>query len=292
MIKIETIIYKNSNGDKVVFNNIRPYILESVSGIGSPGIDSITTKSIGHGSYFHTNYLDERIISINVGIFGNSRRDMFKKRDELISILNPNLDGLLIYKNDYLERQIECKVYSGPNYSSKLRRLQKLTIEFICPDPMFKDLVPENNEMATIIPNFKFPLKIPKQSGIEFGIIESNPIGNIINHGDINTGFIVEFKAKGTVINPRIMNIYTREFISVCIKLEANEILKINTNFNNKKVEYINKDNEVENIFSLIDIDSTFFQLKVGDNHLKYDAEKGIDNLHVNIYYNNNYWGC
>ncbi len=70
----------------------------------------------------------------------------------------------------------------------------------------------------------------------------------------------------------------------------AGEIITVNTNVGAKKV--IDNLNGVEtNILNLIDLDSTFLQLGVGDNLLRYDADTNLDNLEVNIYYNPFYLG-
>ncbi len=289
---MEKVIYINSRGEEVVFGNARPFILEKITGLGSPGIDSVTTKSIGDGTYFHKNFLDERIITIDLGIFGNSKKDMYKIRENLVSIMNPKLEGTLIYKNSYLTRKINCRVFSGPNYSLKIKRMQKMQIQFICPDPMFKDLIETNEIMATVIPSFQFPLEIPVKAGVEFGLIQSNPIKNIRNDGDVDSGFIVEFKANGKVVNPSLLNIYTREYIKVYIELNDGQTLRVNTNFNNKKVELIDDIGNIQNVFKHIDVNMNFFRLSLGDNYLKYDAEVGIENLYVNLSYDNNYWGC
>lgn len=271
---------------------MRPFILEEIDGIGAVDIDTVTTKSIGDGVYYHGNSLDERIISINVGIRGNDKKDMFALRDKLISLLSPKNNGLLIYENDHLKRQIECRVYSGPNYSTKHRKVQKMNIQFICPSPFFTDIAGENESMAKVVANFEFPLSIDINEGIEFGVVESNPLGNVINKGDQPTGFIVEFKANGTVVNPSILNVDTREIMKVNITLEGNETLRINTNFGKKRIELIDKTGEIQNVFHKIDIESEFFQLYRGDNWLRFDADEGVNSLFVNILYDNQYWGC
>lgn len=48
--------------------------------------------------------------------------------------------------------------------------------------------------------------------------------------------------------------------------------------------------NGVENnYFKYRDLDSTWLQLDVGDNLFRYDADTGIDNLEVYIYFHSKY---
>jgi hypothetical protein len=37
------------------------------------------------------------------------------------------------------------------------------------------------------------------------------------------------------------------------------------------------------------DIDSKWLQLEVGDNHFRYNADEGIDNLEVFVFFNNQF---
>jgi hypothetical protein len=44
-------------------------------------------------------------------------------------------------------------------------------------------------------------------------------------------------------------------------------------------------------VFNYIDLQTTFLQLDIGDNLLRYDAESGLDNLEVAIYFTPKYVG-
>jgi len=128
------------------------------------------------------------------------------------------------------------------------------------------------------------------KTGIIMGLREPSLIVNALNTGNVESGMIIEFKALGTLTNPSILNVETQEFFKVNKSMVAGEIITVNTNVGAKKV--IDNLNGVEtNILNLIDLDSTFLQLGVGDNLLRYDADTNLDNLEVNIYYNPFYLG-
>jgi hypothetical protein len=47
-----------------------------------------------------------------------------------------------------------------------------------------------------------------------------------------------------------------------------------------------------QNAFNLLDIGSTFMQLAVGENTLRYDAETNLESLEVTVIYSPSYLGA
>ena len=45
------------------------------------------------------------------------------------------------------------------------------------------------------------------------------------------------------------------------------------------------------NIYRYMDVDSTFLQLDIGDNTFRYDADDGLSNLEVTVYFAQKYLG-
>ena len=93
-------------------------------------------------------------------------------------------------------------------------------------------------------------------------------------------------KALATVVNPSVLNIYTHDFIKIMQTLQKGDVLEITTYANNKRVVINKADGTTKNVFNWITLDSEFLQLAVGDNLFRYDAESGLDNLEMTIYYN------
>lgn len=119
-----------------------------------------------------------------------------------------------------------------------------------------------------------------------FGHRVSNLICNIYNAGDVETGMRIQLKALATVVNPSVLNIYTHDFIKIMQTLQKGDVLEITTYANNKRVVINKADGTTKNVFNWITLDSEFLQLAVGDNLFRYDAESGLDNLEMTIYYN------
>jgi len=286
---MQKLIFTNNRGQSIELNNSGPFKLKKFEQ-GNPKTTIISTKSPGQdGKTYHETLLEERSPQIEGIIDGVDDLDLFNKRTYLYSVFNPKIQGTLTYINDSGTHKIDCIVQDGPALKDKVEYVQEFLIQLYCPDPYYKDLQETKEEIALWVGSFEFPLEIT-EPGIEIGHRVSTLIVNANNSGDIACGMRVEFTALASVVNPSILKVYTQEFIKVKRTLESGDKLVITTHFGKKSVELI-KNGVSLNVFNYIDLNTTFLQLEVGDNLLRYDAEQGIDNLEVAIYYTPQYVG-
>ena len=110
------------------------------------------------------------------------------------------------------------------------------------------------------------------------------------NEGDVSTGMRIEFRATGTLLNPVLLNMDTREYIRINAELQAGDVVTVNTEYGSKSAT-LSRNGVTENYFRYIDVDSTFMQLEIGKNVFRYDAEDNIDALEVTLYHSNKYLG-
>lgn len=288
---MQKLIFKNERGQSIELGNSAPFILTKIEGTGSPKTTILTSKSPGQdGRSHHGTLLEERILPIEGAIVGDTVEDMYTKRQKLCSIFNPKINGTLTYINNASEHVINCIVDTPPNFKEPVNDLQEFLIQLYCPDPLWSDLIEEKEEIALWVGDFHFPLIIPPE-GIIMGHRISNLIVNAKNKGDVECGMRIEFRALATVVNPSLFDVYTRKYIKVKRTLQAGDMLVINTSFGNKRVEMLKSNGTKINVFNYIDLPSEFLQLAVGDNLLRYDAEKGLDNLEMALYYKPLYTG-
>ena len=286
---MQKLVIENDKG-RVEFFNTRPFIFEKVTGLENPKSNNITTKSPGQdGVSLQSSNFDIRTILIAIHVVGETVQDMYFQRQKLYKILNGNLESKLIYTNDNKTHSINCKV-EDITEGNKFNNIQRLTIQLYCPDPFWNDLNEFKEEIALWVGQFTFPLIIPQDTGIRMGKRISNLIVNINNIGDVPCGMKIEFTALGTLTNPSLFNIHTREFIKLNTTMIAGDRIVIQTSFANKRIELI-RNNVTTNILHYIDWDSTFLQLETGDNLFRYDADTGIDNLECSVYYRPKYLG-
>jgi len=104
---------------------------------------------------------------------------------------------------------------------------------------------------------------------------------------------VIEFYARGTLKNPSLFNINTREFIKINKSMVAGEKIIVNTNYGKKKITQ-NINGVKADILNYLDIvggGDTFLQLDIGDNLFRYDADENLNNLEVSIYFSPQYLG-
>lgn len=283
--------YRNERGDTLIFGDKAPFLITKIDGLGSPQNQVFRNKSPNQdGTSYTSMNLDERNIVLEGVILESDRLLRQQDRDRLTRVFNPKLEGELTFERDGKIKKIDCIVEQGPDFPSNMQEnYQMFMISLLCPDPFFTDIEERREEIAVWQPAFEFPLDIPEE-GIEMGYREPSLIVNIENKGDVESGMRIVFRANATVTNPSLFNVNTREYFKINKTMEAGEIITVTTHFQNKRVE-LNKNGVISNAFNWIDLYSTFLQLDVGDNLLRYDAETGLDNLEVDIYHSPQYLG-
>lgn len=275
--------YENERGDSITLSYYEDdYILKDISGLDTLNNQINLIKGINNdGSMFTNMSVVEREISVSGMFLYNN--DLRKK---LLRVFNPKLKGKLHCLNN--DKVIECYIESTPLIKAN-GYIQDFNIELICPNPYLSDEKETKVTIAKWRAAFKFPMQL-KTPGILMGVKEPSLIVNVFNAGDVRCGMKIEFIAKGTVKNPSLFNVNTREYIKLNRTMIAGEKITINTNYGNKKIESL-INGVTKNILNYYDLTSTFLQLDIGDNLFRYDAEENLSNLEVSIYFTNQYLG-
>jgi len=286
----EKLIYKNELGKSLEISHSSVFFLQKVEGLGAIKNIIYTQKSPNQDGVTVTkDSLDLRDITIEGSINSTDREKVLAHRRILLQTFNPKLKGRLEYQLGEFKKEIDCKVEYAPILPHTDSKFKKFQIQLYCPNPFFKDTVESKEEIAIWRGSLEFPLELT-EVGIETGYRESSLIVNIFNAGDVECGIKIQFKALATVANPSIVNVDTMEYFKINKTMEAGEIITVTTHFQNKRVE-LYKNGVVSNAFNWIDLESTFLQLDVGDNLLRYNADEGIDNLEVSIWHTPQYLG-
>ena len=285
------LIYQNDNGNTLEFGGRPPFLVTLIDGLGSVQNEISTSKSpYQDGVSVNNKSLSERHLTLEGVIITRTREERQRSRRKLIQMFNPKSNGELTIYQDGEIRRIDCIPELAPSFpSAKQENYQPFMINLYCPNPYWQDINTTKEEVAIWRGSFEFPLELVEE-GIEMGYREPSLIVNILNKGDVATGMRIQFKALATVVNPSFFNVNTREYFKVNRTMEAGEIITVTTHFQNKRVE-LNKNGLVSNAFNWIDFQSTFLQLNPGDNLLRYDADEGLENLAVTIYYTPQYLG-
>lgn len=225
-----------------------------------------------------------------VGWIVGDEQQRRKQRNFLSSFFNPNDEFEMLVENDY---KLTFSIANSIKYSTVRQENNnvffKFSIEGTANDPMWKNTDEQKVIGASTTPLFRFPLIIPEDEGVVFGVRTPSSIVTINNNGDIVTGFRILINAYGTVVNPAIYNAVTQEYIKIEKTLSAGENLEINTVINQRKAVGQNgSNNDWSNYYIYRDIDSTWLSLNVGENLFKYDADEGVDLMDVTFYHYDN----
>ncbi|EPY2279508.1 phage distal tail protein [Clostridium sporogenes] len=267
------------------------YKISNIDGIEYPELE-LTINSNAHydGSLVTNKRVNKRYISIQSDYKGEGKEI---ERESLISFFNPKNKGKLIVDYCGLQRAIE---YEVEKFNSKLINVYddlSFIVDLTCPNPYWTDIELNKKQIALWKGDFHFPLVIPVNKGITMGHREPSLIVNVLNNGQVKTGMIIEFFARGTLSNPSLFNVNTREFIKINKGMVAGEKFIINTNVGKKKIlqELNGATTDILNYLDIIGGGDTFLQLDVGDNLFRYNADSNLDNLEVNIYFSPQYLG-
>jgi hypothetical protein len=282
---MKRIIFTNARGQSVELKSSAPFLLQSIDGLGDVDADVQTQKApFQDGSTYIDSVLQERAISLEVVILSKDKPTLLQQRQFLASVFNPKLGkGVLRYENGETIREIEAVPDGVPVFPSGRENrgpfFQKALVNLLCPNPFWKST--EITEEPTFEPLFQFPF----EGVFEIGIQRDKRI--IVNDGDAPAPLYIEFY--GPAVNPKITNKTTGEFIKVNQTLQEGEVMKIDTTPGKKSVYFVQPDGTERNVFNWIDLESTFFQLVVGENEIEYSADSDIQGAIVNIRYNKLY---
>ncbi|NMM65501.1 phage tail family protein [Clostridium sp. P21] len=277
------LIYENGKGQSIEFSIWSSFFLEDFDGLDGLKNNIYTNKGmLQDGETFVSSNLDMR----NIVIQGTIHDNVQYNKPRMISALNPKLKGKLTVIDGEVTKYIRCYIEKSPTLSNDNK--PKFVLSLICPNPFFYDKEVKT-DVALWRGDFEFPLEI-LETGILLGHREPSLIVNVINESDLKCPLKIEFKALGTLKNPSLFNVNTREYFKINKEMKAGEKIVTTTGIGDKKVieEY---NGIVNNAFNYMDINSTFLQLDTGDNLFRYDAEKNVDNLEVSIYYYPQYLG-
>lgn len=292
---VERIILKKvKNSEELILDMVSTpdYVLKLV--------DWGTIKSTHHtykyvnqvGATISGTSLETRPITIEGWIVANDENRMTTLKNKLNSFINPQ-DAIDLYYSKYMIRFIpEETVKYANDYSENNDAFCKFIITGICPNPLFTNAVENISIFATTTGMFHFPLVMSTslpEKGVVFGNRTNSLIANVFNEGAVPTGMRIVFKANGTVVNPKLVNVNTQENFILNKTLVADEEVEINTNIGEKSIKGKIGSSAYSNYYMYKDIDSSWLQLETGDNLFRYDADSGLENLEIFVYYFNKF---
>ena len=291
----EITLRKISNSEEIHMDMVTApgYILKSVDWGTIKGTHN-TYKYLNQiGVSVNNTSLGTRDIAIEGWIVAQHERDMTEKKSALNAFINPQEPLDLLYDDYKIQFNPDNTVKYSINYAENNDVVCKFQIVGTAHDPMFVDSIENRLNFATTTAGFHFPMVISPQlpeGGVVFGSRTDSLIATVINKGSVSTGMRIVFKAKGSVSNPKLINVETQEQLLIRKDLVAEEEIEINTVVGSKRVRgRIGETSPFTNYFVYKTLDSSWIQLAVGKNLFRYDADSGLDNLEVFVYFQNRF---
>lgn len=281
----EKLIFDNNRGQTFEISVLSPFYLDSAEGLENMENDFYTTKNYAEDGESVTG---SNVKARNIIINGRIRLDKEINRPTMIKFFNPKHDFTLMYTDGEIDRFIKCKVEKTPVISKS--PYPEFLISLFCPKPWWYAKEIKTN-IALWTGAFEFPLEIPEETGIEMGYREPSLIVNVNNTSDNIAPLRLEFRALGSLTNPSIINVETQETILIEKDMISGDVISVSTERGNEYVR-LTRNGVVTNVFNYFALESNpHLSLDVGDNLLRYNASKNVDNLEVSIYFTPQYVG-
>lgn len=236
--------------------------------------------------------LKERSITVTGWIIADTEEEMDERKQFLNRYFDPRYEIDVMYKNYFLRFVPDNTVKYGTSEKENNDTIVQFQIKGTCADPLFSEINGSKETIAATIATFHFPLIISTnlyERGIVFGYRQPSLTAKVTNKGAVEVGMKIVFKAIGELTNPRLIDVDTREFVAIEKSMVAGEEIVINTNVGEKSIQGKTGNEDYSNYFMYKDLDSTWLQLRLGDNLFRYDADSGLDNLEVYLYFYNKY---
>lgn len=236
--------------------------------------------------------LKERSIIVTGWIIADTEEEMDERKQFLNRYFDPRYEIDVTYKKYFLRFVPDNTVQYGTSESENNDTIVQFQIKGTCADPLFSEINGSKETIAATIATFHFPLIISTnlyERGLVFGYRQPSLTAKVTNKGAVEVGMKIVFKAIGELTNPRLIDVDTREFVAIEKSMVAGEEIVINTNVGEKSIQGKIGNEDYSNYFMYKDLDSTWLQLRLGDNLFRYDADSGLDNLEVYLYFYNKY---
>ena len=281
MFKLEFI---SARGDILPLTGNAHFKLSNVDGITSANVDiASSTVSSMDGDFVNNKRTVPRGIVLDLAI----EYDVENTKRYILRYVKPKQKSVLRWTQNDRVIQIEgiVEAIEMPRFTS----IATMQISLYCSQPYWEDvdyLVQDISEVIDLHYFTDYPddmLYFPEE-GIPFGEYDTNRTKVLENTGDVDVVLEIHIIALGNVENPVIYNA-DGEFIGINDTLSGGEEIIITTEKGNKTITK----NGV-NIISKIMRESTWLQLRTGENEFTIDSKDGTEgNMYFTVTYKRRY---
>lgn len=271
-------IFENKKGDQLHFGAGSPYTIIDFSGLNPPDATiNTSTAALIDGGLYNSAKLNMRSMNIAFAIEENAEEN----RLAVYKVVQNKMPIRVYFKSDKLDIFIDGYVEStSPTYWGKKNIV---TVAILCPFPFFKSAQEIINELSMITNMFHFPFASTEEPELVMGYIDTLTAVDVINEGNAQSGVTFELYARLSITNPKIINYNTGEFLKINMQMQPGDLITVTTGQGNKQITLL-RNAVATNIFNLLDKNSTWLQLDIGENFFVYEVDAGVaTNLIITI---------
>ncbi len=269
-----------SDSGKIFYFDYEHEVLADIDGLTGMNINLGLSQGFNQiGQTVESYTVSGREISIN----GKFLNDATSNKHNIIDVFAPQTKGKLYFEDRYF---LECYVKSAPIIGVQ-KRDARFSLSLFAEYPYWRKSVANVIVIGEYTPSFSFPVIYDNHI---FGTRENLNFVNCYNSGNLDSYFKIEIMSKKKIFNPKIVNETTHEYIKINDSISPGEIYKIYRVSNRLYVEKTVK-GLTTNEFSMLDEDSNFMKLKVGDNVVRMEADADTNFMVVTISYNDSVVG-
>ncbi len=261
--------FENARGEDIVFY-LSPLVIEELIGIGEVGAE-LQGQAVPYqdGELYADTKLLPRYIDLQGSITKTDLKDIKSYRKKILRVCNPKLGlGKITLELDGDTKEIYGALDGVPSFPERGRRpFQPFMITWKCPNPYWRNPSQVSRSLRAYEGTFEFPFEFPIELGIE------GDITTLVNEGDTATP--VTISIQGPIDRPMIENRTTGQYMRVNVNLLENDVLFIDTDPLHKRVE-IHRGNQIFKAMGYFEHSGDFWQLQVGRNDIRVQAERGV----------------
>lgn len=209
----------------------------------------------------------------------------------------------LIFRTDNRILQIDGYVESAE--TDVFSDHETATVSIICVNPWFRSASMTQTGFSGVKKLFEFPFESKEGSTkpenlLEFGSISIDTRTNLFYSGDIKIGFEMQISFLDSEFhNIYLYNMDTRERLTLYTDmiesitgypLDYGDEIHIST-VSGKKTVYLLRDGVFTNVIQMVDKDSVWFQLTKGNNVFAFASDYGVENIVIDMTYQDTYGG-
>lgn len=249
----------------------------SLEGLDWPDVESETEAyAFKDGSFWRKTQATKRVISFSAVC--REPDNGYVIRNQIGSFFNYSSFYEMLLDFDGKEAYTKGKITDFFMSNANSNGIVKFNLEFTSANPFLQSTSDFGRNLNEVYPKIHYPRHYLANQKVPYSVRAFAASIDILNNGDVPTGFVVAILFSEETSSFEIRNETTGERLAIKRDFIAGDVLQIDTN---DGVARLNG----AKFYKGISIDSEFFLLEKGVNKIAYNAATGESSMDINIYY-------